>query len=87
MTTSSSLFKNSGRKCCLTTPMTRSLAIWLLPCSSSRSEPRLDVMMMTVLAKDTVRPLESVRRPSSSTPSSRFITYTSASSSIQLVVG
>ena len=54
--------------------MTSSLAAGELPFSRSSSEPRLDVMMMTVLAKLTVRPLASVSRPSSSTDSSTFIT-------------
>lgn len=76
VTTSSRRLRNSGRKCCLTTPMTRSLASAVLPCSSSRSLPRLEVRMITVLANETVRPLASVSRPSSSTPSRIFITCT-----------
>ena len=39
-----------------------------------RSEPTFDVMMTTVLRKSTVRPLPSVRRPSSSTCSSTLNT-------------
>src|SRR3546814_1811320 len=37
-------------------------------------DPRLDVMMMTVLRKSTVRPWPSVRRPSSSTCNSTLNT-------------
>lgn len=65
MTTSSRRLRNSGRKCCLTTPMTRSLARAVLPCSSSRSEPRLEVRMMTVLQRTPCAPwhLSAAHRP------------------------
>ena len=71
MIVSSIRFKNSGRNAerrmfwislldaCDSLPLPASSAmIWL---------PRLEVMMMTVLRKSTVRPWPSVRRPSSST--------------------
>ena len=76
-TTSSTRFRNSGRKCFLSSDMTRLSISWserpLAPWAEkpmvevwamSRA-PMLDVMMMTVLEKSTWRPWPSVRRPSS----------------------
>ena len=79
MMISSSLFKNSGRKCPLNSPMTASSHAGLMsPLSSIPSnrcaEPRFDVIMMIVFLKSTVLPCESVIRPSSSTCNSTLNT-------------
>ncbi len=67
ITTSSMRFRNSGRKCCRSAP-SMSDARWA-GSSSARmaSDPMLDVMMMTLWRKSTVRPDPSVSRPSSRT--------------------
>ena len=74
---SSIRFKNSGLNSFFTSPMTRDLISLsespALPSGLKPSvvgaeisrAPTLDVMMMTVLRKSTVRPWASVRRPSS----------------------
>ena len=67
---SSTRLRNSGRKCERTTPMTSSRTAsvsWPSFWFTRYSEPRFEVMMMSVLRKSTVRPWPSVRRPSSST--------------------
>ena len=68
-TVSSMRFRNSGRKCCLTSAHTAS-RMFSAGCPAicmMRCEPRLLVITMTVFLKSTVRPWPSVRRPSSST--------------------
>ena len=67
---SSSRFKNSGRKDWRSSAMTASRADWAMVPSawmppSSSWLPRLEVRMMMVFLKSTVRPWESVMRPSS----------------------
>ena len=74
-TMSSSRFRNSGRKYPRISAITRSRASGLISpsavASATRySEPMLEVMMMTVLRKSTVRPCASVSLPSSRTCSS-----------------
>src|SRR6185369_1950464 len=74
-TMSSRRFRNSGRKCARISAITRSRASGLISPSDtasavSHSEPMLEVMMMTVLRKSTVRPCASVSRPLSRTCSS-----------------
>ena len=90
--TSSRRLRNSGRKCwctaCNASLRATSCALALVPASSSAALPRLLVRMTIVLAKDTVRPLASVRRPSSKTPSSTLSTsgwaFSTSSSSTTL---
>ena len=70
MMISSRRFKNSGRNARRSSPMTAARALSeMLPSgwmpSSSSEEPRLEVRMMIVFLKSTVRPCESVMRPSS----------------------
>ena len=69
-TTSSTRFRNSGRKCWRNSCMTAARAASLMsPASEMPSskwwEPMFDVMMITVFLKSTVRPWASVTRPSS----------------------
>uniref|UniRef100_A0A0A9E2K9 Hsp101 n=1 Tax=Arundo donax TaxID=35708 RepID=A0A0A9E2K9_ARUDO len=82
MTISSSRFSSSGRKCLLTSCMTRSRAIFMefWPTMPARrcSAPRLDVMMITVFLKSTVLPCPSVSLPSSRTWSRVLNTATCA---------
>ena len=77
MMISSIRFRNSGRKCWRSTPMTSPLtplAVALKPIRLCRpmmtSEARFEVAMISELLKSTTRPLPSVRRPSSNTCSS-----------------
>ena len=79
MMISSRRFKNSGRKCPLSSFMTASSHSGLIsPLSSIPSsrcaEPRFDVIIMIVFLKSTVLPCESVIRPSSSTCNSTLNT-------------
>ena len=70
--------RNSGRKLFRSSIMTlsRTLSGIVSPVTPSRRkrEPRFEVMMMTVFLKSTVRPCESVMRPSSKTWSSTLNT-------------
>ncbi len=73
--TSSMRFRNSGRKCRLSSSITFSFIFSYVIASSALRKPttalrrsavpRFDVMMMTVFLKSTDRPWASVRRPSS----------------------
>src|SRR6266852_2104506 len=69
MMMSSTRFRNSGLNACRNSSVTFvsacSQATPLVPASIRYCEPMFDVMMSTVLRKSTVRPCESVRRPSS----------------------
>ena len=72
MMISSRRFKNSGRKCPRSSFITAASHSGLISPSASMpssrcADPRFDVMMIIVFLKSTVRPCESVIRPSSST--------------------
>ncbi len=67
---SSTRFRNSGLKCSRSTRITLSRAMSkscsVFSASVARNPaPRFDVMISTVFLKSTVRPFESVSRPSS----------------------
>jgi hypothetical protein len=55
-------------------PASRTVGVLAFGCATRNSEPRFEVMTISVLRKSTVRPWPSVRRPSSSTCSSTLKT-------------